>query len=50
MARGEPYQAAEMIGDRSNQIMQMLLQYLSLAKPTPVTTTDRWDVEYVPAP
>jgi hypothetical protein len=44
MARQEPYQGAQMIGGLTNDVIQAVLQYLALAKPTPMTTTDQWGV------
>jgi len=43
MALGEPYPSAEMVGDLAKDVMQILLQYLVIAKLTPVTTADRWE-------
>jgi hypothetical protein len=35
MARQEPYQSAQMIGERSSDIMDWLLQYLAVSKGQP---------------
>jgi hypothetical protein len=44
-ARGEPYQSAEMVGDRSSELIDALLKYLSIAKPQATTTTDSFNLK-----